>query len=74
MLIWASAYGNLIIVQYLISKHVDLHIDLNAITYCPGHSAHGMTALHWAYGRGYYDIVHAILLKVPMLMHQHLRS
>ncbi|MDF1828296.1 MAG: ankyrin repeat domain-containing protein [Legionellaceae bacterium] len=61
LLIWASACGNLSIVQYLISKNADLHVDLNVATYGPGSPEHGKTALHWAYGRGYYDIVHALI-------------
>lgn len=57
LLIWASAYGNLSIVQYLISKQV----NLNAVTHIPGHPDHGKTALYWAYERGYYDIVYNLV-------------
>ncbi|MDF1683128.1 MAG: ankyrin repeat domain-containing protein [Legionellaceae bacterium] len=57
LLIWASSYGNLSVVQYLILKGV----NLNAATHCPGAPDHGQTALHWAYARGYYDVVHRLI-------------
>lgn len=53
ILIWAAACGNLSVVQYLISQNV----NLNAAMHRPGHPDHEKTALHWAYARGYYDVV-----------------
>ncbi|MCH9756330.1 MAG: ankyrin repeat domain-containing protein [Gammaproteobacteria bacterium] len=57
ILIWAASLGNIKVVQYLISKEV----NLDASTDAPGHTDHGKTALHWAYSRGHYDIIYALL-------------
>ncbi|MDF1645833.1 MAG: ankyrin repeat domain-containing protein [Legionellaceae bacterium] len=57
LLVWASYYGNMTVVRYLIAKGVSLNISHNKI----GSSNYGKTPLHWAYDRGHYDVVRALL-------------
>lgn len=57
LLIWASKYGNIATVKYLISKRV----NLNASTRRLGDPNHGKTALHWAYDSRHDDIILALL-------------